>query len=415
MLDLMSRLAVFNHPDWNSGGYLVQSDPFIIDTMVALIDQAPTGAQVRISISGWDVYDSGLDTDPILRALTAAVARGCDLKIILPSLWTARPDDPEYKIQWFQMNTAWKVIDVIKEVFRGNARHWPGAQELCLNINHNKFLLFSNLDAGGGATTKWVVANATCNWRYRDRDRANDMLIVAEDRPFYLAFLRYWQTMWMAANREACIAKFRHLYDDVPGGLRAHFMPLPDGSSDPVLDLLNSVVLGPNSHVRVVMATWGYGGRGRAIADKLLALADAGVDVRIVAHHEMQVSNEQKPWTLCTVNPVAATEPVGYCETSQAVWEKIAGHGQIRWAKSSSHSKYILVDAPLVGEGPEPLKIVLCGPLNFGNPITYSDCAMAENVVVLRDDLEIYQRYLDNFAWVCSEAWYKSTRDPCAT
>ena len=103
----------------------------------------------------------------------------------------------------------------------------------------------------------------------------------------------------------------------------------------------------------------------------------------------------------------------GYCETTQAVWEKMAAQGLVRWAKSSSHSKYILVDGPLVGGGADKHKVVFTGPLNFGNPVTYSDCAMAENVVVIRDDAAIYQRYLDNFNWLCQEAWLTSNLTLC--
>ena len=407
----MARLAIFNKPDWNSSGKLVKPDPFIIDSMVALINQAPGGTQIRATVSGWDIYDQWLESDPILNAFKAAQARGCDLKMVLPMLWTKNPDDPEDKMQWFQMNTAWQSIEALQVAFRGNIRHWPSSQELCKNINHNKFLLFSSLD-DGGAKTKWVIANLSCNWRYRDRDRPNDMLVVSEDRPLYISFLRYWQALWMAAGREASIPHFKYIYEDPPNGMKVYFLPLPDGSADPVMELLNSVIPSAQSRVYVVMATWGYGGRGKTICDKLIQLADAGCDVRVIAHHEMQINNEQKEWTLCKIEPLSDTEPVGYCETSQAVWERLAS-SKILWGKSASHSKYILVDAPLVGGGALPHKVVLTGPLNFGNPVTYGACAMAENVVVLKDDAEIYQRYLDNWNWLCTEAWRKSAASPC--
>lgn len=409
----MSRLAVFNHPDWNSSGRLVKSDAFIIDTIVALVKQAPAGTQIRVTVSGWDVYDGNLGSDPLLKAFKGAIARGCDLKMVLPMLWFKDPDDPEDKMEWFQMDANWKVIEELQKTFRGNIRHWPGSQELCKNINHNKFVLFSQLD-DGGSKPKWVIANSSCNWRYRDRDRPNDMIVVSEDRPLYLSFLRYWQALWMAAGKEPSLPHFKYVYDDVPGGVKMYYLPLPDGSSDPVMDLLNSVIPTAQSKIYLVMATWGYGGRGKTICDKLLQLANQGCDVRIIAHHELQFSNEQKDWTLCKIDPLSDGEPMGYCETSQAVWEKIAGNGKIRWAKSASHSKYILVDAPLVGGGSDPHKVLLTGPLNFGNPVTYSGCAMAENVVVIKDDADLFQRYIDNWNWLCTEAWFHSPVSPCA-
>ncbi|MEZ4382653.1 MAG: phospholipase D-like domain-containing protein [Nannocystaceae bacterium] len=408
---MAERLALFNHPDWNSSGKLVSSDSFLIDQVIGLLNQAEEGCQVRMTVSGWDVADSQVQYDGILNAMKSAVARGVDIKFVAPMLWTPNPDDPEDKIEWFQMRADGAVISELDKLYRGNIRHWPGSQELCRNINHNKFICFSQL-RGAESQPKWVVANMSCNWRYRDRDRPNDMLLFAEDRGVYLAFLRYWQALWMASGQAQSLPKYKVIYDDIPAGLRVYFLPLPDGSTDPVLDLLNSVIVTSGTKVRVVMATWGYGGRGKTILDKLLSLSNAGADVRVIAHHELQFNHEEE-WRRCSLDPLDDVNTYGYCETTQAIWEKMAAQGLIRWAKSSSHSKYILVDGPLVGGGAQTHRVVLTGPLNFGNPVTYSDCAMAENVVVLRDDDAIYQRYLDNFNWLCQEAWRSSNLTLC--
>lgn len=77
------------------------------------------------------------------------------------------------------------------------------------------------------------------------------------------------------------------------------------------------------------------------------------------------------------------------------------------------HSKYVLVDSVLSGRGDAPHQVVMTGPINFGNPITYGACAMAENLIVLEDDAEIYQRYLENWEWNCKECFVWSDNDPC--
>ncbi|MCB9703439.1 MAG: hypothetical protein H6711_16220 [Myxococcales bacterium] len=410
----MARVAIFNHPKWSSGA-LVKTDRLILDTVAALIGQAPPGCQVRATVTGWDVRDSQVESEPIFNALLAAQGRGCDVKAVLPGLWVDDPDDPEDFMHWYQMSSGWRSIGMLHEAYRGNLRHWPGSQELCQNLNHNKFVLFSHLDTGGGGGPRWVIANMSCNWRYRDIDRPNDLLVISDERTLYLAFLRYWQSLWMAAGKAQSIAKFAYKVDDAANHSRAYFFPLPDGWSDPVMDLLNSVVPSPTSRVRVAMSTWNYAGRGKSITDKLVALADAGADVRVIGHHELDLFDDKRPWMVCTIDPRDPNaEGVGYCETSQAVWERLGNSSKIRWAKSGGvHSKYVLVDSVLSGRGDAPHQVVMTGPINFGNPITYGACAMAENLIVLEDDAEIYQRYLENWEWNCKECFVWSDNDPC--
>jgi hypothetical protein len=410
---MADRLALFNHPDWSASGKLVSPDPFLIDQVINLLGQAERGCQIRMTVSGWDVADDRVAHDGLLNAMKAALSRGCDLKFIAPMLWSADPDDPDDRPEWFQIDRDAALVGELSKVFRGNLRHWPpGLDKFCANINHNKFALFSQL-RGGEGEPKWVVANMSCNWRYRDRDRPNDMLLSAEDRGLYLAFLRYWQSLWMAAGEAPTRSRYRHFYEDADEGVRAYFLPLPNGSEDPVMELLNSVIVTSATTIRVVMATWDYDGRGKRILDKLLSLADAGADVRILAHHELQFNHDEE-WRQCSVDPLDDLNVTGYCETSQTVWAKIAGNGAIRWGKCASHSKYVLVESPLSGGGGDVHRVVLSGPLNFGSPLTYGNCAMAENLIVLEDDDLIYQRYVDNFNWLCQEAWKTSADAPCA-
>ncbi|MCB9703444.1 MAG: hypothetical protein H6711_16245 [Myxococcales bacterium] len=409
----MSRLAVFNHPDW-SGGHLVKSDSTIINTFASLLDQAPAGCQVRLTVSGWDVKDNELDKEKVYVAVKKAQARGCDVKMVLPGLFYDDPDDPDDAIHWYQMNAAWKSIAQIDELFRGNSRHWPGSQELCQNINHNKFILFSQLDSGNGAKPKWVVATASCNWRDRDHVRANTLMIFSEERGLYLAFLRYWQALWMASNKAQSVAKFPFVYKDAATKTTAWFMPLPDGSPDPVVELLDSIVTGPDAQVLVSMSSWSYSSRGKTITDKLIALANAGCDVRVIAHHETAWTDPNRPWLVCSVDPLDNAVLGGYCETSQTVWERFANNPYIKWGKSDSvHSKNIVVKARIKGRGDTPIKIVQTGAINFGNPVTYGACAMAENLVQIEDDDELYQRFVDNWFWLCSECWSRSSNNAC--
>ena len=405
---MADRLAIFNHPEWNPSGKLVQGDSFLIDQLIALFAQAEEGSQIRIAVAGWMVADSQVQYDGLIGAIKGALGRGCDLKIIAPALSTS-----DTATDWYHLGRGSGLAAELDAMLRGNIRFWPKEQGACGGISHNTFVLFSQL-RGAATKPKWVLADMSADWRPSGHERPNDMMVFAEERGLYLAYLRYWQTLWMAAGGASHLSRHLQTYDDAGGGVTVHFQPHPGETKDPLIALLETVLVTSETRIFVSMAAWGYTGRGKALLDKLFSLSAAGCDVRVIAHHQLGETQQE---VACPVEPGDGVVGVGLCETSAAVWEKLAGQGKVRWAKSSTHSKYLLIEGPFIGGGGETQRLVAACRQGFRDggvdPVATGGCEAAGHLLLVRDDLEIFQRYLDNWSWLCGESWLSSALSPC--
>lgn len=407
---MADRLAIFNHPEWNPSGKLVQGDPFLVDQLVGLFGQAEEGSQIRIAVAGWTIADSQVQYDALLVAIKGALSRGCDVKVIGPTLAAA---DPAMADAWYRLDATSGLAAELQATLRGNLRFWPEEQGACGGVSHNTFVLFSQL-RGAATKPKWVLADMSAKWRPDARERPNDMLVFAEERGLYLAYLRYWQTLWMAAGGAMHLPRHLQTYEDPVGGVTVHFQPHAGETKDPLIALLETVLVTSETRIRASMAAWGYTGRGKSLLDKLFSLSAAGCDVRAVAHHQLGATVQGLS---CPVDPGDGVVGVGLCETSPAVWEKLAGQGKVRWAKSATHSKYILIEGPFIGGGGETQRVVVACRQGFRDggvdPALSDGCSAAGHLLVVRDDPEIFQRYLDNWSWLCGESWLTSALSPC--
>lgn len=408
------RFPVFNYPEWNDSGKLVKPDNSLHSDLTSFIGGARPGSKIRIALSSWQMSDKSVPHDAILAALKGAIERGVSVKFVGPVLWkNPDPSDPENHVEWFQLDQDCLLKKEMDELFGDNLRYWRGGNGIAGNINHNKFVLFSDVDSPKLNATR-VVTTCSGNWRQRDRDRQNDLMVIAGDVGLYTAYMYYWSALWAAAGREPLPA-YKKIYDNPSTGLRAYFLPYPEGYPqgasplDPVLGVLDDIVSGPTSRIRVAQATWNYSGRGKSIYDALVKRADEGCDVRILAHHEMQVYDEDL-YQRCTPDPLATDQvKTGMCETHQTIWDKLSLHGQIPWGKSPTHTKLMLVDAPLKSLGGSAHhKVVVTGSLNFSASLHYTGKGMTENVLVIHDDAELFSKYEEYWKWLCSGTWRSS-------
>lgn len=411
------RFPVFNYPEWNQQGQLVKGDNSLHAKLASFIAGARPGSKIRIALSSWQMSDKSVPKDALLAALKGAFERGVSVKFVGPVTWkNPDPSDPENKPEWFHLDVDSLLKKEIDALFGDNIRYWRGTG-VAANINHNKFVLFSDVESPSLNATQ-IVTTCSGNWRGRDRDRQNDMMVVGGDAELYTAYMYYWSALWESAALKP-VPAYKKIHDNPATGTRAYFLPFPkdypqgQNPRDPVLGILEDVVSGPTSRIRVAQATWNYSGRGKNIYDALIKLADAGCDVRILAHHELEALDDDL-YLRCTIDPLASDElPVGKCETHQAIWDKLALHGGIPWGKSPTHTKIMLVDAPLKSlGGPENHPIVVMGSLNFSSSIEYAGKGMTENVLVIRDDTDLFAKYEEYWQWLCSETW-KSDGTPC--
>ncbi len=408
-----SKLAFFNRPVWNGSGRLVQPDALLHELWAMILDDTVDGAEVRISMSGWDLPADQVATEIVMTSLRGAVARGCDVKVIAPTLWTnPDPADPDNRPMWFNLVEGSALHWELEELLGDNIRYWRSGNAITRNINHTKFILTPQAQ-GESIQADWVIATGSCNLRRRDLDRTNELVLFGGRPGLYMAFESYWEALWAVCGGYSP-SFYSEIHEEPALNTRLFFLPFskenpppldPGAQADPVLDLLGSIVPGPEASVRVAMATWTNNGRGREVLAKLMELRQQGCDVRVIGHHETQVF-EREEWQNCPLDPLAGDDApkVGKCETSQDVWRTM--HGTIPWAKSQTHTKFVLVEGPVRRGGVVANhRIVLGGTMNFSTPIWYEDKGMTEIVLEFLDDPYMWDQYRECWHWLCRQSW----------
>jgi hypothetical protein len=410
--------GLFSRPDWDEG-YLEKKDAYLHEEIAALLDQAVPGTEIRLVMPGWQVPDSQVDDEIVLEAIQRALDRGCHLLVIGPVVWENKhPDDPESKPEWFHIDANGKLKQRLDAMLGDRIRYWRSGNEVTSNINHNKYILLEEV-RGAAADSPFVVLTATSNLRRPDIQRPNDAVLLAGNRPLFDAFWAVWTASWHATGREDP-TPFPNRHDVPTLAMSVRFFPLKEDpgwsgeNPDPVLHALDSVDCVPGASVHVTMATWFDAGRGAKVLDRLLDLADGGCDVRVLAHHELEVTGDE-PYKQCTIAPLRdGIDPrKGYCETTQPVWDEMTRNGGIRWGKTASHSKYVLVEGPVEQDGvTQWRRIVVTGSANFATPIWYDSNGMTETVLVFTDNEQMWGQYAEHWNWLCRESWY-TLNDPC--
>jgi phosphatidylserine/phosphatidylglycerophosphate/cardiolipin synthase-like enzyme len=412
-----NRLVLFNRPEWSDKGTLVAADNSLHEVFALVLDQAVDGADIRISMSGWDTPDSQIDTEIVLQSLRNAVERGCNVRVVAPVVWTnPDPTDPENRPMWFNIPDDSALKLALDELLGDNIRYFRSGNKLVNNINHTKIFLVDSA-RGNAINGDFVVATASCNLRRRDLHRTNEMALFLGDPGLYMAFENYWEAIWRASVRQEPTF-YGEIYSDPSVGIRVFFLPFfdqgmppldPGGDQDPVLNLLSLIEPGPGVSVRVAMATWTMGGRGGVIANRLVELAEQGCDVRVIGHAETGFFEIMEDWKNCPLDPWTQ-EPdysnnIGKCETSQGVWD--AFHGIVPWAKSQMHTKFVMVDGPLRrGGSVQNQRVVIGGTMNFSTPIWFQEKGMTEIVLEYVDQPDIWNAYREVWNWLCRQAWH---------
>jgi phosphatidylserine/phosphatidylglycerophosphate/cardiolipin synthase-like enzyme len=315
--------------------------------LIALIERASRGSEIRVAyyhFSNKRVADA---------LITASRKRNVDVRIVLndPSPDEDEDDHADMILARLRAGLPKGAVTVCKRD--------KGA---CIgtHINHNKFILFSELKDG----TKNVVMQSSAN--LGSGRLHNNMLVFRNSGGLYHSYVGYFGDL---------VRQKKDLsYDLEMKGQSVRALVSPISSGDPVVSALDDVrCKAGESRVRVAMAL--FTGERAEIAKRLVDLKAKGCDVEVLAR-------ESGKGTAKVIVDIlqAGSVPVRFFPSATG---------------NNIHSKYLLIDSPL-GAGGKSRRLVFTGSHNYtGEALRHND-----EVLMRVEDDDVFKRFMANWRTV---------------
>lgn len=240
-----------------------QASPIIMDRLISLIDATPSNATIHLSIFGFD--HSG-----VINALKKASERGVTLHIMIDmSVEDTKAQNPPTisTIRGF-IKTGSEVVVVTNDVNTSS-------------INHNKFVLFSELNTDKGKVSN-VVFQTSHNFTVDDSKKIQDAVTMSHEG-LYNAYVSYWNDIKAKASSGMKDFYYKE-YNSDADGITAFFFPKRrNGVSygdDTIIEILNNITEPSTATIRVGMSDWVVSRIN--VANKLSELVTAGARVEVV-------------------------------------------------------------------------------------------------------------------------------------
>ncbi|MCJ0743181.1 phospholipase D-like domain-containing protein [Pedobacter montanisoli] len=340
--------SVFTELDKVSKG---QSSTAIMDKLISMINATPASAHIYMSIYMFDYQ-------PLINALKEASNRGVYLHIMIDS----SIDDSIKQ----NMSTIGVVRDFVKS---GSELVIVTNDVNTSSINHNKFVLFSELKTTNGNLEN-VVFQTSHNFTLDDSKKIQDAIIL-NDIGLYNAYIDFWKDI-KAKSTSGMKDYYYKEYSATDGKINAYFFPKRrNGTSygeDSIIEILNNISDLPNATIRVGMSDW-VASRIN-VANKLSELLDKGAKVEIVVKNKI---DSEIQTVLKSMEQRGAT--VKMYNISQ----------------TNIHSKFLMIDGKYKGE---QCKIIATGSHNYTTNALRNN---NETLVLLKNYTEIYNNYLNYY------------------
>ena len=325
-------------------------DLTIEDELVRLTEAAVPGSRLRVAIYRFQRLR-------VVDALVAASRRGVDVRVVIDE--KNQVEDPPDSGQWRWNDAVTALREQLGEdrlVICGGG-DVPRNAGACMGvtINHNKFLLASELCDG----SRDVVAQSSANFTSSQLILHNNMVVIRGDKPLFDAYEAYWDDL---ATDQQDLSYYREADGD--SGTRVYLFPRAplrvDPETDPIYTMLQDVDCAAGATIRVAESIWT---QPRVyIVGLLRRLADEGCEVEII------------------YNNASTRDPV-----KTALHLAFTGE-QLRRGKHIHH-KYILVEGSYQGS---QRKLVWTGSHN----LTHGALRENDETLLRIDDEAIYQAFL---------------------
>ncbi len=335
--------AVFSTPRGDG-----QDDLSLENAMLDLVAKAAPGSRIRVAIYNWTRRN-------VARAFLDAAKRGVDVRVVLDAGENEDDDGKGYG----------PAVEMLRDGLpKGAVTLCARGKGSCIgdHINHNKFLLFSELTDG----SKNVVVQSSANFTKAQLGQHNNAVIIRNDAKLYAGYLSYFQDLRaqrldLSYNREL-------------EGKRVRTFVFPRSGGDTVVNVLDNVRCKKGvSTIRVAMAF--FTDERAEIAQRLVDLHERGCDVRVAMR---KAGN----------GPVDASiirrMKKGGLDVGLYPFE----------SGNNIHSKYLLVDSPYeTAAGVSRRKLVFTGSHNYtGTALRHNDETLARI-----EDPAIFAAYAANW------------------
>lgn len=312
------------------------------DLVIDMVNQTPAGAKIRASY-----YTFTRTRMP--QAFIDAKARGVDVKFVL--------DNANNRNECDYSDAVSTLIDGLDPSNVTVCRDCQGEGGcIGIKINHNKFILFSELDDG----SQNVVLQSSANLTNPQIVLYNNTVVIRDDQKLYDAYLNYWADL--KAQRQD-----PNYYHKVVGstGTKAYFFPRNTG--DTVVNLINNLDCSePDGQIRVAMAF--FAKSRRAVAEALVGQKRAGCRVQVL------LGDEELDSTTVQILEDDGVDTLVYTLTNGV----------------TIHSKYMLLDGHYIDKRQ---KLVFTGSHNY----TISGLERNDETLLKINDSDIYEAFLDNW------------------
>lgn len=223
------------------------------DVLLDLIAQTPAGATIRGSYFTWS-------RTRMARAFGDALDRGVDVRLVIGN--GSRHED----------GTDWAAVKILKERLGDRLTICeagkPDGACIGTGINHNKFVVFSELEDG----SRDVVFQSSANLTRPQLVEYNNAVTIRNDATLYQAYLDYWADLQADATN-------LDYYRSTKGELGTKVYFFPRSSGDTIVAILGNVRCEVGARVRVTMA---YFTNARIeIARALRQMAIDGCDIGV--------------------------------------------------------------------------------------------------------------------------------------
>ncbi len=323
--------AYFNFP-YPSG----TEDTKLEEVIQDLLELAKPGSDVFVSMYTW--------TRPTMaEAFVKAYKRGVHIQIIMNFNRAKRTNLEIYTYLTHEDRLPHTVVKVCYDGCHGN------------KINHNKFILFSELSDG----SRNVVVQSSANLTWSQLKKHNNLVVIRDDLSLYNAYLNYWFDL----HRDELDLDY---YTTELGntGTKVYFFPRESG--DTILNILNNINGDSDCEIRIAMSIWKN--ERSYLVERLAELKSQGCSVRVIVNERYE-----DIIALLTARSITyKTYPVEGAEVGTV------------------HSKYLLVKGNYSGV---QRKIVWTGAHN------YSRAALKKNdetLLKITDDA-IYDAFIANW------------------
>ncbi|MFB9863609.1 phospholipase D-like domain-containing protein [Rufibacter immobilis] len=344
---------LFTNIDKVGGG---AASPIIMDRLVSMINAAPQNSSLHLCIFGFT--HAG-----VIQALKKASDRGVNLHLMIDmSREETQEENPP-------------TISALRSFLKPNSEVVVVTSDAGgSSINHNKFVIFSELKTTDGKAEN-MVFQTSHNFTEADSKKIQEATVLS-NKGLYQAYLSYWNDMKAKAASGMKNFEYRE-FEDPNAGITAYFFPKrKDGKNygtDTVLDILNQITEPSTALIRIGMSDWSAARMN--VVDKLESLLDQGATVEVIAKStaapEIQTAMENLK--------------------KKGAYIKIYNLTLSNQPKINNHAKFMLIKGKVKGE---QATLAVTGTHNYtGNAVYYNN----EVILLFKNNTQFFDSFMSYY------------------